>query len=1156
MAHTLLVQTPQATPKQMTDEELRQQYGIQLASRPIDNGDGKEAKWADIDDDEDDWAPETIEWNDGTKINLATVDASTPTTDQLAALEKPKEIKPESTDSKSVPSKVNTIGPKATVLKLGSVSQPKMPSAEPVASATKPTVDKPTLVAKPSPAPPPKNPWAPLPPVDKFPPVASPVQQPLSAMGQREPPNFQGMPPPPPPPPAKEIAADDFSRFPREAANGTPRELFNSQSGRYEPVAERRMSKKDQGFRTPSVLQRPLQTDPSSPAEPSPAFQTSRSQQDASQWRRRRASSNISGENGAFLRRMSVSKSSLDGVQRRDSQLEQPMNFSAHHTLPDQQDTSPVSQEQSFMSQSPIVSTAQTVPSDQSFMAQASPTPATPATSATPGGHTVEEVKMQKVLMKEKAEAAHRRRLEEEQRQEAEKRERLRLKMEQMGLTDAKMGKKVVEEEATPSPNIILKDVKASPASVPPPPVKAVSPPKPPIPTANGEPQQYGLMKVHAPQVITPTSPSFEKKLVNPGEITRDTTSETKPSTMREPASIVAPMPQTNGEQIPKKPSPAPIGAQLNKEETIEYPSQRLTPVPPSVNGHTAWGQHSMVTHSTPGGNVWAAPANHKGLGNGDFQKRVHVAPTQQPFPPQHLVSSQPQPQPIGTPRQQTNNKPIVAEAPIVSLPSHVNVLPQSHAFSADTSILSSERPKMHLPHPTTSQSQLPISPDTDIPSASSRNMMPQMSQREMPLNGMAIWNDFSKNAAAYDTKSREKMDQEHAALMIEQQKTGKPLSTGPVYNETWKQVVKGQDVGARNLVSSVKTQREFSSSETAPAAQAPAPVRSRYQDIFEQNERSFHHHGSLVQSILPPSPPAEVELHPVFGSTQRPVVNLPGSKVRDPDALEGTPQRPIVRLPPPKALTLIGAPATVEPRLSLSPLRAQPFVANPTWQDRINGLFDRKAAAADRKPLDTTDFSISKPPLELLSAGSTSVTLPPKGASAILRPEIPLKTVEEEDALFEERDFGSVPTVRVPAMAPPLAWNPAKPYANWKRMRAVALGDGHIYSGFNFIPGFDDLARQADIPVVIRLAGMMDSKTKPLARTGNFKQTRQPYNNSLRRKPNHGHKGREQSLPLGSTPPGQLNTGRQNGQQAGGQRKASGNIGQTWARRVSGVVQ
>ena len=1124
----------------MTDEELRQKYGIQLASRPVDSGDGKEAKWADIDDDEDDWAPETIEWNDGTKINLAQVDSSTPTTEQTTSAENLKEVKQsESAESKPAAPKLTSIGPKATVLKLGSSAPPK-PSPVESPSSAKPATEKPTLVAKPSPAPPPKNPWAPLPPVDKIPLVTPPLQQPQPRMSQ-DLRTYEGMPPPLPSIPAKEIAADDFSRLPRDSANGTPRELFNSQSGRYEPVPEgRRMSKRDQGFRTPAVLQRPAQTDAYGPAEPSPAFQTTRSQQDAAMWRRRRASSNVSGENGIFARRMSMSKGPVETVQRRDSQLEQPLTPSVSSAKPSQRDASPaVSHGHSVNSQSPVVSVVQTLPQEQDIAPQV---PATPGTPMTPAGLTLEEVKMQKTMMKEKAEAAHKRRIEEEKRQEAEKKERLRLKMEKLGLTDEVMRRKEAESESAQSPKAILKDIKEPSAPMQAAPAKAVSPPKPPIPVVNGEPQQYGLMKVHAPQARAPSSPGFDRKPISPSELNRDMKPEVRPTTIREPAPILASVNQANPEPLHKQPSPVPTRAQLEKEKPVEYPSQRLTPAPPSVNGYPSWGQHSMATHSAPGGNVWAPPANHKALGNGDFQKRVHISPTQQPYPPPpHLASPQPQPQPIGTPRQPPHNKPAAPEAPIVSLPRHVDIHPQSLSFGSNPNNLPSEHLRPHSSH-------LPPPLDQDIHSNRSthQNIMPQ---RELPKTGMDLWKDFSKNAAVYDAKAREKATQEHAALLAEQQKAGKPLAAGPVLNETWNQVIRGDNVGARRQLGSVQTQRELANHE---AGSAP-PVRSRYQDIFDQTERTPHSQAAPPASIALPSPPAEVELHPVFGSTQRPVVNLPGSKVRITDDPDEASQRPIVRLPPPKALSASGASTVAETRMSLSPLGARPLIANPTWQDRINGLLDRKAIA-EKKLVDAADFSVSKPAADLFSISSTSVALPPQDKQSISVTQTPQKNIEDEDALFEERDFGSVPTVRVPAMAPPPAWNPAKPYANWKRVKAMALSDAGIYSGFNYVPGFEDLLRQNDIPVVVKIAGMATPTMRMLPRTGSFKQTRTPYN-SLRRKPQHGFKGREPSTPMAPTSSGQLN-GRQNGQQASGQRKTSGTAGQSWARRVSATAQ
>jgi hypothetical protein len=273
------VSTPQAsgaTPKHLTDEELRQQYGIQLASRPDDSTD-KGAKWADIDDEEDDWAPEAIEWSDGTKINLAQ-ETLPPVADKPIVGEQEKDQeKTGAPNSSGAITKTTTMGPNATVLKLGaSVSQRSN------TGSVKGSTDKPTLVAKPAGPNAVKSPWAPIPVVDKVSPV--PINPPVqsaapSKFGSRDLHGFEAMPPPPGPQ-GKEIAADDFSRFSRETPNGVTRELFVPQSGRYEPVGEsRRGSARKDSFRNPSVLQRPSQNDHQGPAEPSAAFQT-RAQQE------------------------------------------------------------------------------------------------------------------------------------------------------------------------------------------------------------------------------------------------------------------------------------------------------------------------------------------------------------------------------------------------------------------------------------------------------------------------------------------------------------------------------------------------------------------------------------------------------------------------------------------------------------------------------------------------------------------------------------------------------------------------------------------------------------------------------------------------------------------------------------------------------------
>jgi hypothetical protein len=161
---------PPPEPKRFTDEELKQRYGIHLATRLQSDDPGKEKNWADIDDDDDDWAPETIEWTDGTKITLPQADevpvsppevpAPPPVLKDLKPVDVPKSKSPAPTQSASPTIKPSGFGSGRTGLVL------------------KGAAEKPTLVAKPpGPPTPVKSPWAALPPVDKVAPVA--ITEPL-----------------------------------------------------------------------------------------------------------------------------------------------------------------------------------------------------------------------------------------------------------------------------------------------------------------------------------------------------------------------------------------------------------------------------------------------------------------------------------------------------------------------------------------------------------------------------------------------------------------------------------------------------------------------------------------------------------------------------------------------------------------------------------------------------------------------------------------------------------------------------------------------------------------------------------------------------------------------------------------------------------------
>ncbi|ORY59718.1 uncharacterized protein BCR38DRAFT_412713 [Pseudomassariella vexata] len=402
---------PQPEPKKLSDEELMSKYGIHMADRLRPEDDRGQSNWADIDDDEE-WAPDTITWTDGTKITLPQVEENPPTPSAAPAVlakdsqtEKPKSPAPSASPnaraSPSVKPGVLTSG-KGLVLK----GAP----------------EKPTLVAKiPALSTPVKSPWASVGPIERAPiPVDVPNQHQQQAGHRGYPPRDAPMVKSMTPPPAKEIAADDFSRSSwREGQAGGNRELFNSQSGRYEPVNDRRGSRHDPRGH-PALLQRPHPHDQGGAAEPSAAFQTSRtSGQDPLTYGRRRGSSNVSGGSGSLAGR-----------------LGKPQEIAAPELHQTGGAGSPVSGSFSPAVTHPTPRTHAAQPwQPRRSPGQVHSVPAYSAPEMTPVSQpsVEEELELQKKLMRERRELAIKRRMEEEAREEAARKERIRLKLEAMG---------------------------------------------------------------------------------------------------------------------------------------------------------------------------------------------------------------------------------------------------------------------------------------------------------------------------------------------------------------------------------------------------------------------------------------------------------------------------------------------------------------------------------------------------------------------------------------------------------------------------------------------------------------------------------------------------------------------------------------------------
>jgi len=406
---------PPPEPKKYTDEELKK-YGIHMATR-LNADDAKgQSNWADIDDDDEDWDPDTITWKDGTKIAIAHTEDHPPP---------PPEPVPQPAAKENVPvekAKTPATGTSPSI-RTGVLASGK-------GLVLKGAPEKPTLVAKPpAPPTPAKSPWAQLPKIDKVSPIAADAQgQAPQRYPPRDAPMYQhthGAPPP------KEIAADDFSRAPwRDGAPGGNRELYNSQSGRYEPVLDRRGSMRQEHLhsRQPALLQRPLPHEQGPPDAPG-AFQQGRNNEQQG-YGRRRGSSNVSGGSGSWQRLNPLPPPELLNARRASmaGASDGPASPSGLQGGPPH---GPAWQHRA----SPGTAHATPYqPGGPAADSRGMPPPAQPSPSTAPAVPVTEQdYELQKRLMRERRELAMRRRQEEEAKEEAARRERIRLKLEALG---------------------------------------------------------------------------------------------------------------------------------------------------------------------------------------------------------------------------------------------------------------------------------------------------------------------------------------------------------------------------------------------------------------------------------------------------------------------------------------------------------------------------------------------------------------------------------------------------------------------------------------------------------------------------------------------------------------------------------------------------
>ncbi|KAI9827219.1 MAG: hypothetical protein M1832_005357 [Thelocarpon impressellum] len=1050
-----------AQPKQFTDEELKQQYGIHLATRLQADDAGKEAKWADIDDDDDDWAPETIEWNDGTKITLphheeppapiqAPASAASPSVSAGAENDKaPGSLQPPVTGADSSVTKAGT---------------PSMGQAKTGGLVLKGAPEKPVLVAKPPVPTPVKSPWASLPPVDKTAPVpANPNQQQAPPRLQlRDGHGFESRPAQASP--ATEIAVDDFNRSWRDNHSGASRELFNSQSGRYEPVQDARRGsiRSDAHHRQPSVLHRP-QNDQGGPAEPSAAFQTHRSAGQEGPWGRRRTSSNLSVGSGNSGRRMSRGQQDMPPPpqvfamgQRRGSQAIVTEHPGMTQAISPAQVNPPSPANRAFS------------PSSAAPGGPTSPDPAgqPQATPSVPVAPVEDPIEMQKKIMRESRELAMKRRKEQEAKEEAERKERIRIKMEALGMpppsrTETKLGAKPVEVlsskqlkgnsdegnagNAPASPSTSLASVKGDSS-----------------PTKN-----FGSMRVHQPKSAERDGGLAEKAALTG-------------------AHDAQPQPQNGILPNGAEPGKADLSKDAQAQSSTQ-PDQPWKNVPAGSDTYTSWGGTGMTTHSSPGGNLWGPPSNDKALGNGTFDRGYGRLPTRQAAQAVPHVSA-PVPGPIGPPNSARVSAGVVAPAQDHSHGPAPRAEGQPGAQPATAQIQTASR----LDHADLPQMRLGQGGDgrIDPPSRSRLGKVNEPSSRPGPIGRPAAapivvdekrraqvtsaWNALPEQLAEHARESKEKVEKAWAERRAEEARTGVKRDSAFSYaTDVWVQPAsrddeeggrrapvvtttligkKAEEVGVEEVAKSAsgRGSRFFPqpadsspphqrgpSNPQAPTQQLesiPLHLRAPYTPLATFQRPADYVPPHLRGSTNPrpadaapmahasgSSPPPDSAEHPVYdGDANRPTVLLPSPK-------------PVVKLPP----SLV-EPVTPTRADSLAPTDArrqapQTEATMSFWQDRINGLLGSKKVDPSHKAQALRINSVTKAPLEVPSArNSATVSLPRKDEAVRVRASITgdvgeMTTRATEEALLEEREFGSLPTVRLPARAPANAHQPAR---------------------------------------------------------------------------------------------------------------------------------
>ncbi|KAK4202812.1 hypothetical protein QBC40DRAFT_37348 [Triangularia verruculosa] len=965
---------PPPEPKKYTDEELKK-YGIHMANRLGPEDIKGENNWADIEDDDEDWAPEAIVWADGTKTTISHVDdhhaapasvstsapvaAQAPLNAELASRQTSREsessAKTQAAAPVAPPATVPGPAPKTHVLGGGK------------GLVLKGAPEKPTLVAKPPPPPAAiKSPWAAIPKVEKVSPVAAPdLSGPSAPRYPPRDPAFSGDARLAP----KEIAADDFSRSQwRDGPAHSNRELYNSQSGRYEPVADRRgpvRSDMQQG-RQPALLHRPSHYDQQGPLEPSGAYPAVRDNEQPGPYGRRRGSSNVSGGSGNLhrLKNLEHPMPPPELINARRGSMTvgsdspaSPRNFSPsggpRHPQGWVPRASPAMSHATPYHQAPSVASAQDAvpPTIQQ-------SPLVPAASLV--GVTEEDIELQKKLMRERRELALKRRQEQEAKEEAERKERIRAKLEAMG------------------------------------------------PAPESKSARIAAAKDHPPAATQPREPAAQK------------TAETQGLTPKEDAPTAGPAESDHkSEALPNGTSaqnPATLDSVDTRPHTHAHPWPNSSAKPVERYQATpTWGP----PQTGPAKNVWGAPNNNRTLGNGTFVSDLGT--TQLP----HQLSSKPGPGPIAPP-----NSVRGAMAPTTRLPPIGPPRPGPRSEQAHEAKASEPRQTASSAW-TNSAVGLQDELFSKMLGDSTSERERRLKESGRGLNDQPTIKDTWR-PTKLDADGRRMEAAPKQTVKIGAERTwGTAADVKSTVSQQEPPTSSGGPSEYGHLTQSTINTRDISTTSILGAPIAPQQARG---SRFFPSSRDVRLESSMEVSRpkSPSPPPPDMAGHPAFdGDVAHPHVSLPRPQpvVRLPPSAANDPSATGQRKSQTPSFSWAKEAAYKEPEhlsLGSSAANRRPSFTKPesAWQARFDSLLGGRKAHSGN-PKSPSGLRFGDQPVDLRSEPWPTSPFS-DSSSALSGKDGSVTTKGMAEDCFEEQEMGSLPPVRIPNTAPEAAWQPS----------------------------------------------------------------------------------------------------------------------------------